>query len=363
MTYISSVGKGIPEHNLSQEDVKMLVQDLFSFSGKEARRFLPVFDHAKIEYRQLVADADWFKEEHSFKEKNDLYQKHALTYSLLAIDDCLSNPYFLNNKIPYEAIDMIIFVSSTGIATPSIDTFLINERPFREDVFRMPLWGLGCAGGAIGLSRASDWLSAHPQQNVLLVCCELCSLTFQKEDRQKSNLIGTALFGDGVSAVLLMGENSPYLSYNQNNKPFIHSTSSRTMKNSNDVMGWDVTNNGLEVIFSKDIPSLVKSFWSKHINAFLQDNKLKDDDIYSYVAHPGGMKVLKAMEEVLHVSEEKFKCSYQVLKDHGNMSSATVLYVLDRWMKENIPDNEVSIISALGPGFSSELLLMEWSGQ
>ncbi|GAA0611165.1 type III polyketide synthase BpsA [Virgibacillus siamensis] len=362
MTYISSVGKGIPEHDMSQQDVKMLVQDIFSISGREASRFLPVFDHAKIEHRQLVTDADWFKIDHSFKEKNDLYQQYARAYSLQAIDDCLANSSFLNNTIPYEAIDLIIFVSSTGLSTPSIDTFLMNERPFREDVSRMPLWGLGCAGGAIGLSRAFDWLTAHPDKNAILVCCELCSLTFQKADRQKSNLIGTALFGDGVSAVLLMGRDSPYLSFNQNHKPFIHRTSSATMKNSNDVMGWDVTNNGLEVIFSKSIPSLVKSFWSKHISTFLQDSRLTKEEIHSLVAHPGGMKVLKAMEDVLHVSEEKFKHSYHVLRDHGNMSSATVLYVLERWMKESMPKNELSIVSALGPGFSSEMLLMEWDG-
>ncbi|WP_174613565.1 type III polyketide synthase [Virgibacillus ihumii] len=360
MTYISSVGKGIPEHNLGQDEIKTLVQDIFSISGREARRFLPVFDHAKIEHRQLVTDADWFKEDHTFKEKNDLYQKHARTYSLQAMDDCLTNSYFLNNSIPYEAIDLIIFVSSTGLSTPSIDTFLMNDRPFRGDVTRMPLWGLGCAGGAIGLSRAFDWLTAHPDKNALLVCCELCSLTFQKNDRQKSNLIGTALFGDGIGAVLLMGNNSPFLSYNQNSKPLIYKTSSKTMKNSNDVMGWDVTNNGLEVIFSKSIPSLVRTFWSTHIKTFLQNNQLTKEDIHSLVAHPGGMKVLKAMEEVLLVSEEKFKYSYDVLCDHGNMSSATVLYVLDRWMKEKIPKNEVSVLSALGPGFSSELLLMEW---
>ncbi|WP_077326608.1 type III polyketide synthase [Virgibacillus siamensis] len=360
MAYISSVGKGIPKYNINQHEVRELVRDIFSIDGREARRFLPVFDHAKIENRQFVTDANWFGKRHTFKEKNDLYRQHAVTYSLQAMDDCLSNEAFLTKDIPYEAIDLIIFVSSTGLSTPSIDTTLMNKRPFRDDVFRMPLWGLGCAGGAIGLARAFDWLSAHPDKNVLLVCCELCSLTFQIDDRQKSNLIGTALFGDGISSVLLTGETSPYTSYHRNKKPFLRQTNTRTMKNSEDVMGWDVTNNGLEVVFSKSIPSLVKSFWSMHIDAFLTENNISQDAIYSFVAHPGGLKVLKAMEEVLDVTGEKFRHSYQVLRDHGNMSSATVLYVLDKWMRESIPDQELGIISALGPGFSSELLLMEW---
>src|SRR5699024_1371388 len=144
--------------------------------------------------------------------------------------------------------DMIIFVSRTGIATPSIDTLLMNDRPFRANVMRMTLRGLGCAGGAIGLSRTRDWLVAHSDNNVLDICSELCSLTFHKADMRNMNLIGTALFGDGTSAVLLMGERSPYQNYQKQNGPKIIQTSSVTEKNRSQVMGWNVTNQGFEVI-------------------------------------------------------------------------------------------------------------------
>src|SRR5699024_10620372 len=136
--------------------------------------------------------------------------------------------------------DLIVFVSSTGIVTPSLDAYLINERPFREDVIRMPLWGLGCAGGAMGLSIAAEWIRLHPTKNALIVCCELCSLTFQKEDMSTSNIVGTALFGDGVAATLLIGSESKYKHYLPTQKLKLGNTSSYTQKNSTNVMGWNV---------------------------------------------------------------------------------------------------------------------------
>src|SRR5699024_3684244 len=148
----------------------------------------------------------WFLEDHTFEKKNNLYIQYAKKLSVEAVDYCLSNELFLKEPIPYEAIDAIFYISSTGISTPSMDAYIFNERPFREDIIRVPLWGLGCAGGAVGLSRASDYLKAHPDQTVLVVCCELCSLTFQKSDVRMSNLVGTAIFGDGVSAVVLAGD-------------------------------------------------------------------------------------------------------------------------------------------------------------
>src|SRR5690625_2397821 len=360
MVYICSVGKGIPENNLHQEEVKQLVQQVFAKESRKVTRLLPVFDHAKIENRQFVVDKNWFEKEHTFEDQNQIYQEKAIHYSLEAIDHCLHHEHFLTREIPYEAIDLIAFVSSTGISTPSIDAFLMNERLFRNDVARMPLWGLGCAGGAIGLSKVFDWISANPTKTALLVCCELCSLTFQKEDVKKSNLIGTALFGDGAAALLVMGEDSSYRSKSKGTQPKIKQVHSYTKKNSMDVMGWKVSNTGLEVIFSKSIPSLVNSMWKKHVQKFLNCHGLTEPDIHSFIAHPGGKKVLEAMKESLNTSVNKLSHSYEVLKNHGNMSSVTILYVLNEWMKESIPDQSYSILSALGPGFSSELLLLEW---
>ncbi|WP_077299735.1 type III polyketide synthase [Virgibacillus pantothenticus] len=360
MSYICSVGLGIPDYHLSQQYIKQMVQQIFTFSEREINRLLPVFDHAQIEQRQFAVSPDWFLEEHSFQERNDLYLKLAKEFALKAVDDCLLQDNFLSQPIAYQDIDMIIFVSSTGVATPSLDAHLINERPFRQDVQRMPLWGLGCAGGAIGLARANDWLTANPEKCALVICCELCSLTFQKGDLKKSNLIGTALFGDGISAALLVGEQSSLVQRRQNAVPRLLHSYSYTKKGSLSVMGWQITDAGFEVIFSKSIPALVENFWQEHIQLFFEQHHLAANDISAFIAHPGGKKVIEAMQKVLQVDVKKFQHSTAILKSHGNMSSATVLYVLRSWMKEATYTKEKSVLSALGPGFSSELILMEW---
>jgi alkylresorcinol/alkylpyrone synthase len=360
MTFICSAGTGILPYEITQHEIKPLIRDIFSLTDRESGKIFPVFDNTLIKKRQFAVEPSWFKKRHTFKESNELYQQSAIKFSLDAIDDCLSNKDLLKKDIPYEAIDMVIFVSSTGISTPSIDVHLMNERPFKKSIQRMPLWGLGCAGGAIGLTRAHDFITANPDKSALIVCCELCSLTFQKSDRKKSNIIGTALFGDGVAASLAVGKHSPLRSFTLSNIPQIKKTSSSTKQNSLDVMGWEITNNGMEVIFSKSIPSLIKSFWKDHITGFLEENNLREDMLHSFIAHPGGRKVLEEMEKAVTVSGNKFKHSYQILANHGNMSSATVLYVLKAWMLEKAGKNEKSILSAMGPGFSSELLLMEW---
>lgn len=360
MAYISSIGLGIPKHMITQDRVKSLVQHIFPFPEEEMNKFLPVFDNANIDERQLVVTDEWFQKEHTFEDRNKLYQTSALSHSLEAIDDCLTNKDFLDKDIPYEAIDIIFYISSTGISTPSIDAYIMNERSFHRDLIRMPLWGLGCAGGAIGLARAFDLLKAYPQKNALVICCELCSLTFQKNDLKKSNLIGTAIFGDGISCALLMGEMSPYLTFQKGNKPKIMQTSSYTEKDSINIMGWEITNSGFEVIFSKQIPALVETIWKNHLLQFLTRLELTEEDIDFLLAHPGGSKVLMAIEDSLQINQTKLNYSYEILRKHGNMSSVTIFYVLHQWMKDHTSRESKSLLTALGPGFSSELLLLEW---
>lgn len=361
MSIIGSVGFTLPEYHLNQNNVVELIQRIFP-NERKIDKLASIFHNAKVDNRQFVVNKDWFLKDHSFKEKNDLYIECSTSLSVKAIDHCLTNNLFLNEPIPYEAIDAIIYVSSTGISTPSIDAHIINERPFREDIVRMPLWGLGCAGGAIGLARATDYVKAHPHKNVLIVCCELCSLTFQKTDTRMSNLVGTAIFGDGVSATVLVGNESKHLSHLKKGHLSVVKSSSYTKKESLSIMGWDVTDIGLHVIFSKRIPSLVKSLWKNHVKSFLNSSKITLKDIDTFIAHPGGRKVLEEMESSLSINRSQLSESYSVLRQHGNMSSATVFYVLHEWLKNvNSHHKSNNIICALGPGFSSELLLLEWA--
>lgn len=360
MASIISIGTSEPPYELPQEEVKEFVRQVFPRPEKEIERLLPVFENAKVGKRQFIVSKEWFSKEHDFVERNKLYQEKAVEHSVEAIDHCLDNINFLEEKIPHQAIDAIFFVSSTGISTPSIDAYILNERDFKDNVTRVPIWGLGCAGGASGIARASEWLTIHPEATALVVCVELCSLTFQKNDNRKSNFIGTALFGDGISCAMLAGEKSPYMEKRKKPTPSVGKSDSRMKKTSLDVMGWNVVDNGFEVIFARSIPQLVQTFWKKHVTEFVSELGLEPNDFSFFAAHPGGQKVLQAFEEVLNVPSEKFKYSYQVLENHGNMSSATVLHVLQEWMKEERNVGEKSILSALGPGFSSELVSLEW---
>lgn len=363
MVYIGSIGQGIPPYEIEQETVKKLVKNIFTKKNRKLDRLMPSFDNAKVEQRQLVVNNEWFLKSHTFTDKNKLYVDNAIKLSLEAIDNCLKDDEFLKKTLPYEAIDLIVFVSSTGIATPSIDAHLLNNRAFREDVVRMPLWGLGCGGGAAGISRAYEWLKYQTDKVALVICCELCSLTFQNDDISMSNMIGTALFGDGVGACLLIGEDSKYTSYLKDNRLAIKATSSLTKKDTIDIMGWEVTDKGLEVIFSKKIPQLIKLIWQNHVDSFLNENQTHLSDISQFVSHPGGRKVLEEMESALNIDKALLTYSYTVLKEHGNMSSATVIYVLKHWLEKGLTksnNDEKGIVSSLGPGFSSELLLLEW---
>lgn len=359
MSYICSIGTSIPPYELKQEEIQSFVREIFPREKREIERLLPVFENAHVAKRQFVVPESWFGETHNFADRNKIYQDKALTHSLEAIDNCLSNSNMLTDPIPYQDIDLIIFVSSTGISTPTIDAHIINERSFRDDVKRLPIWGLGCAGGSSGMARAMDYVNSHPTDNVLVVCVELCGLTFQKNDSRKSNFIGTALFGDGISAAVVLGKNSRHLDKRKKSVPKMIGASSKIKKDALDVMGWNVNDYGLQVIFSRSIPALVDSFWAEHIKEFSKQLEINPFDLPFYVAHPGGAKVLQAFQDVLNCDKSKFKHSYDVLYEHGNMSSVTVLHVLKRWMEEE-PKGARSVMAALGPGFSSELVGLEW---
>ncbi len=362
MSYIASIGTSQPEFNMKQTEVKDFIKNIFPRPEKELDRLMPVFENAHVANRQFVVSKAWFSEQHSFVERNRIYQEKTLQHSLEAIDKCLSSKENFHDPIPYEAIDSFVFVSSTGISTPSMDAHIVNKRSFRDDITRIPLWGLGCAGGASGLARGHEWLEANNSGVTLIVCAELCSLTFQKDDERKSNFIGSALFGDGISAALMIGDKSEYRHHIRQPVPKVKAVSSRLKKQSLDVMGWEIAPHGFEVIFAKSIPRLVETFWKEHVDDFMEKQGTISTDYGFFIAHPGGKKVLNAIEKVLDVSEDSLQFSYQVLHDHGNMSSCTVLYILKEWMKNGVEPGEKSIVSALGPGFSSELLEVEWSG-
>jgi alkylresorcinol/alkylpyrone synthase len=361
MPKIASVGVCVPPNPFTQATTVEFARELFQESFKDLPRLLTVFENGQIHNRNFAKDLSWFKEDHTFEEKNNAYIKHAVEYGVEAIINCLNNEKYLEKMVGYEEIEAIFFITTTGLSTPSIDAKIMNRLPFSPHTKRVPIWGLGCAGGASGLSRAFEYCLAYPSAKVLIVAVELCSLTFQRNDRSKSNLIGTSLFADGVASVLVVGdEASIHRNKQQKGSPSILDTQSTLMPNSEDVMGWDIRNEGLYVIFSKDIPTIVTEWLKPIVEEFLHKHHLTLNDVKHFIAHPGGKKVIEAYEQALGFSKEKTEISQKVLKEHGNMSSATVYYVLNEFMQRDIDEGDYGLVAALGPGFSSELLLVRW---
>jgi alkylresorcinol/alkylpyrone synthase len=245
-------------------------------------------------------------------------------------------------------VDTIVAVSTSGIATPSLDALLVERLGLRRDVERLPVFGLGCAGGVLGLARAAALARARPGARVLLVVVELCGLTFRLGDRSKSNLIASALFGDGAVACVVSTATEG---------PTLLAWGEHTWPDSLDVMGWRVENDGLGVVFSRDIPTLVRKDFTAVTDAFLARHGLTRGRIDHFVCHPGGAKVVNALEEALDLPAGALEDSRAVLRDYGNMSAATVLFVLERALGAGRRGR--CLLSSLGPGFTAGFLLAE----
>ncbi|WP_077618539.1 type III polyketide synthase [Bacillus sinesaloumensis] len=360
MPKIISVGVCNPPYKMNQVKTTEFIRDLFHEHFPDIDRLIKVFSNSEIEERYFSKPLDWYGRDHSFEEKNNTYIEKAVDFGTKAIRECLENKQLLSKKMDTKEIEAVIFISSSGIATPSIEARIMNKMDFNPHTKRIPIWGLGCAGGAAGLSRAFDYCKAYPKAKVLVVAVELCSLTFQKNDFSKSNLIGTSLFADGTACVCIAGDEANHYSTSDILPNFV-SSQSTLMPHSEGVMGWDIKNTGLHVIFSKDIPSIVKSWLKGNVDEFLDPNQLEMQDIRQFIAHPGGKKVLDAYETALHIPSSMTETARNVLRNQGNMSSVTVLYVLKDVMENRQAETgDYGLVTALGPGFSSELILLQW---
>ncbi|MBZ5494918.1 MAG: type III polyketide synthase [Acidobacteriia bacterium] len=349
MSVITSVGTAVPGHRVGQDVAQRLCRALFRDAFADIDRLLPVFDNALIGNRYFSAPLEWFESEHSLAEKNRLYIETALEVGNAAISTCLERA-----GLGPEDIDHLFFVSTTGLATPSMDARLINILRLRPDIRRTPIWGLGCAGGVAGLSRAYEYTQAFPRERALVLALELCGLTFQRNDLSKSNLVATSLFADGAAAVLVSGSETAGVG------PRILSSRSTLWYDSLDVMGWDVNDQGLKVLFSRDIPAIVRSLVLPAITAFLATRGIAVHELRHIVAHPGGAKVIEAYEQILGLENGRMKRARDVLSRYGNMSSPTVLFVLEDFLQAGaIHPGEYGLVTALGPGFSSEMILIQ----
>lgn len=342
---VRSLALGVAPHRTPQGDIREAAKRLFPRMSA-FKHLLSVFDNAQIDARHLAMPLEWYLTPRGFEEKNAVYVREALRLSEAASREALERA----NVRPKD-VDAIVFVSTSGIATPSLDSFLIERLGLSRHAARIPIFGLGCAGGAAGLARAADFVRAG-FKNVLFVAVELCSLTLVHSDESKSNFVGTSLFSDGAAALLLGPEGSGA------EGPTLHGAYSTLIEDSADIMGWDVVEGGLKVRFSRDIPALVRAMMHENVHEALAAHGWRREDVRHFVVHPGGVKVLAAYEEALGLPSDALDSSRDVLREYGNMSSVTVLYVLERALRDR-PRGK-GVLSAMGPGFSAEHVLLEF---
>jgi len=351
MPFIAAVSKIDLPYKTSQQDAKDQAMEMFSVNFPEAKRLIFAFDNTEIKQRNFCQPLCYYTKPNTFEERNNQYISTSLTYSIQAIEDCVEKA-----GINRDDITDLVFVSTTGLATPSLDALIINKMRLDQHVNRIPVFGLGCGGGVSGMAKANTLAKANPDAIVLLVAVELCSLTLIKSDYSKSNFIGSSLFSDGIAACIIKGDN------HRNNTGLNYiSSGSKLYYDSLEVMGWDFQDSGFKVLFSKDIPTFINEHIREDITQFLAKQGLELGDIKNFIFHPGGKKVLDAYTDALGVEGDFMKKTREIMNDYGNMSSCTVLYVLEKFIREGMEDG-YGLMLAMGPGFSSEMVLLEAKG-
>jgi alkylresorcinol/alkylpyrone synthase len=265
-----------------------------------------------------------------------------------------------NAGLQPEDLGALLFTTVTGVASPSIDALLINRMGLPANIRRTPIFGLGCVAGAAGIARASDYVRAYPKQAAALVSVELCSLTLQREDLSVANLISSGLFADGAAAVIVTGEDFES-SPPENSGPRILATRSVFYPDTEEMMGWSISEKGFRIILSTEVPNLIRQNLGRDVDAFLADNGHQRSELKSFVLHTGGPKVLDASADALGLHNGELDASWDCLRKVGNLSSASVLCVLEDVMKNRRPEpGTLGLLAAMGPGFCSELLLLQW---
>ncbi|MGH9584817.1 MAG: type III polyketide synthase [Bryobacteraceae bacterium] len=346
---ISSAATALPPYYYPQ---KALIDAFRRYWGKKLDRF-EVLErlHAstQVDGRYLALPLEAYPPA-SWGAANNVWIQTALELGEQAICRAMAQA-----GVAAGEIGALFFVSITGISSPSVDARLINRMGLNRRMKRIPIFGLGCVAGAAGIARAADYVKAFPNEAALVLSVELCSLTVQQDDLSVANLISSGLFGDGAAAVIVSGAERDA------EGPEIVATRSVFYPGTEYVMGWDISEKGFRIVLSRDVPEVVLANLGRDVDEFLSEHDLERRDIGSWVIHTGGPKVLQATEGALGLSNGALEASWQCLRKTGNLSSASVLFVLEETMKNRRPERGTwGILAAMGPGFCSELVLLRW---
>ncbi|HYX53670.1 MAG TPA: 3-oxoacyl-[acyl-carrier-protein] synthase III C-terminal domain-containing protein [Candidatus Limnocylindrales bacterium] len=347
---IASVGVAFPENVYEQQVITNELKDQWRNKLPNPEVLSRLHARCGVDKRHLALPLEAYDGIRSWGHANDLWIDAAQKLGRDAICHALTPQGLMPSDI-----NALIFTTVTGVASPSIDARLVNRMNLSPNIKRMPIFGLGCVAGAAGLARAADYVRAYPDQLAVLLSVEICSLTWQRDDVSMANMISTGLFGDGAAAVLVAGSDAGL------DGPEIIDTRSIFYPNTQDVMGWNISQDGFKIILSPDVPEVIKANLGSDVDTFLYDHELTRDDISSWIIHTGGPRVLEAVAESLNLTDKDLELSWNSLAEVGNLSSASVLVVLEKFLAERRGEpGTYSVLAAMGPGFCSELVLIRW---
>ncbi|WSQ08831.1 type III polyketide synthase [Streptomyces sp. NBC_01231] len=358
MTRIAAVHGVLPAHRYHQREITDALAAMCLPGAGTPERDRGVLDRvhatARVRTRHLALPLERYAFLEGFGQANDLFIEEGLRLGEEALRAALDEA----GIAPHE-VDLVFATSVTGIAAPSLEARLAGRLGLRPDVKRVPVFGLGCAAGAAGLARVHDYLRGHPDQAAVLLSVELCSLTLRRGDSSAQSMVAGALFGDGAAALVAVGQNHPRRQ--EHAGPQVVATRSRLYPGTEDALGWDIGDSGFTIVLGAELPELVRLHVGEEVRSFLAAHDLKPDDITGWVCHPGGPKVLEALQETLGLGSGALELTWRSLAEVGNLSSASVLHILrDTLALRPPPAGTPGLLLALGPGFSSELVLLRW---
>jgi alkylresorcinol/alkylpyrone synthase len=354
MTTIAAVHGALPEHRYAQKDVTAMFGSLLSDESR-VRLMQRLHESAGVRTRHLVLPLDEYRTLTDFGQANDAFVEHAVDLGTqamaAALDDAGLRP---------ADVDVVFSTTVTGVTAPSIEARIANHIGLRSDVKRVPMFGLGCVAGAAGIARLHDYLRGAPSDVGVLLSVELCSLTMQRADDSTANLVATGLFGDGATAVVAVGDRRlPAVPHATG--PRILDSRSRLYADTERTMGWDVVSTGLRIVLDANVPALARRYLGDDVAEFLDESGLRIPDVSAWVCHPGGPKVIEAIQDALDLDAAALELTWRSLADIGNLSSSSVLHVLHDTIVKRPPAGTPGLLMAMGPGFCSELVLLEWT--